>query len=88
MELQYNCDKEKAAEYLTYLDWKYMEWLSHPKKKDRSVIENEIRTVANLWDDTIYIVLNQGRASGLFEPSFFQSDIQRSLSLLRKIISE
>ena len=60
MEMQYDCDKEKAVVYLEYLERKYTEWLTHPKKKDRSVIEDEIRTVADLWDDTIYIALNHG----------------------------
>ena len=88
MEMQYDCDKEKAVVYLEYLERKYTEWLTHPKKKDRSAIGNEIRTVADLWDDTIYIALNQGRASGLFEHGFFQSDINRSLTMLREIISK
>ena len=82
--MEYDIDKTKAAQYLEYLDDKYTEWYTHPKKKDRDRIENEVRSVANLWDDQIYIWLNYGRASGLFEPGFFQSDIMRSIQMLKE----
>ena len=54
-------------------------------KKDRDRIENEVRSAANLWDDTIYIWLNDGRASGLFESGFFQSDLMRSIQVLKEV---
>lgn len=85
--LEYEIDIEKAKEYLAYLDEKYTEWYTS-NKKERSRIEDEIRTVADMWDDTIYICLNQGRASGLFEPGFFESDLRRSLQILKQAIME
>ena len=83
--MEYDIDKVKAAQYLEYLEGKYTEWYTHPKKKDRERIENDIRSMVNHWDDTIYIWLNEGRASGLFEPGFFQSDLMRSMQMLREI---
>lgn len=44
-----------------------------------------MRSVANLWDDQIYIWLNDGRASGLFEAGFFQSDLIRSIQMLKEV---
>ena len=75
--MEYDIDKTKAD--------KYTEWYTHPKKKDRDRIENEVRSAANLWDDTIYIWLNDGRASGLFESGFFQSDLMRSIQVLKEV---
>lgn len=86
--MEYDIDKEKAIQYLEYLDRMYTEWYTHPKKKDRSRIENEIRTTANCWDDTIYIWLNNGNASGLFEPGFFESDLRRSIQMLKEYITK
>ena len=83
--MEYDIDKTKAAQYLEYLDEKYTEWYTHPKKADRERIENVIRSVANHWDDTIYIWLNDGRASGLFEPEFFESDMLRSMQMLKEV---
>lgn len=86
--MEYDIDKEKAIQYLEYLDRMYTGWYTHPKKKDRSRIENEIRTTANCWDDTIYIWLNNGNASGLFEPGFFESDLRRSIQMLKEYITK
>ena len=79
-------DKEKAKEYLDFLHEKYTEWYTQPKK--RNEIADEIRLVADHWDDEIYIHLNQGRASGLFKHGFFESDIHRAFELLNEIVNE
>ena len=86
--MEYDIDKEKAAQYLEYLDRMYTEWYTHPKKKDRSQIEDNIRYTANSWDDTIYIWLNRGNASGLFEPGFFESDLLRSIQMLKEVVDK
>ncbi len=83
---QYDIDDKKATQYLDYLERKYTEWYVHPKKKDRTRIENEVRSMADHWDDSIYIWLNEGKASGLFEPGFFETDIMRSMQMLGKIV--
>lgn len=86
--MEYDIDKEKAAQYFEYLNMKYTEWYTHPKKKERAKIENDIRSTANLWDDTIYIWLNRGNASGLFEPGFFESDLLRSIQMLKDYLTK
>ncbi len=86
--MEYNIDKKKAIQYLEYLNRKYTEWYTHPKKNDQNRIENEIRSTSNCWDDTIYIWLNDGRASGLFKSGFFQSDMMRAMEMLSQVINE
>lgn len=83
--MAYNIDKHKASQYLEYLERKYTEWYTHPQRKDRARIENEIRSIVHFWDDTIYIWLNEGRAAGLFEPGFFETDIKRSMQMLKEV---
>ena len=85
--MEFDIDKNKAVHYLEYLEEKYTEWYTHPKKNDRDRIENEVRSMAQFWDDTIYIWLNDGRASGLFESGFFQPDLMRSMRMLKEVIS-
>ena len=79
-------DKEKAKEYYNYLERKYAEWYTHPKL--RSKIAAEIYSTAMYWDDEIYLYLNDERATGLFEHGFFESDIQKSFSLLKEIMED
>ena len=79
-------DKEKAKQYLDYLDEKYTEWYTHPKQQSK--IASEIYETAMRWDDEIYLYLNDNRATGLFEHGFFESDIQKAFRLLKEIISE
>lgn len=79
-------DKDKAKEYLRFIDEKYTEWYTHPK--ERTKIAEEIRSVANNWDDEIYLLLNEGRATGLFEHGFFESDIERAFMMLKDIVDE
>ena len=79
-------DKEKAREYLIFLKGKKDEWNTHPAQKSR--IAEETRCVASHWDYSIYCYLNENRATCLFENGFFESDINRSLSLLQEIIND
>lgn len=79
-------DKNKAKEYYNYLDEKYTEWYTHPKQ--RSAIETEIYKAAMQWDVDIYVYLRDGRATGLFETGFFESDIQKAFELLEEIINK
>lgn len=77
-------DKNKAKEYLRFLDEKYTEWYTHPKERAR--IAEETSRTANNWDDEIYLLLNERRATGLFEHGFFESDIKRAFAMLKDII--
>lgn len=79
-------DKDKAKQYLRYLEDKYTEWYTHPKR--RSKISGEIYEAAMQWDDEIYNYLSPNNATGLFEHGFFESDIQEAFEKLRAIIDE
>lgn len=79
-------DKIKATKYLEYLNRKYDEWYIHPNKKYRDGIENEVQSMAMCWDDTIYMWLNEGKATGLFEPGFFETDMLRAMRMLREVV--
>lgn len=79
-------NKEKAKEYYRYLDEKYTEWYTHPKQ--RPAIEAEIYQAAMQWDVDFYASLREGRAKGLFESGFFESDIQETFKRLKEIIAE
>ena len=69
-----------------YLDNKYGQYLTTPqkRKKERNEIESLVREFANNIDDEIYLELSQGLASGLFEHGFFESDMKRSLQILKQ----
>ena len=79
-------DKEKAKEYYRYLDEKYTEWFTHPKK--RPAIETEVYKAAMQWDVGFYASIRNGRATGLFESGFFESDVQETLKRLKEILAE
>lgn len=69
-----------------YLDDKYSQYLTMPNKlqKIRYEIEHQVRVFIDDIDDELYLELNQGRASGLFEHGFFDSDMERSLLILKQ----
>ena len=52
--------------------------------KTRSKIEENVRMYANTLPGDLYVMLNQGSASGLFRPTFFQVDLDRSLRILEE----
>lgn len=79
-------DKQKAKEYLDYLDEKYTEWYTHLKL--RSKIAAEIREMSKSWDDEIYLHLSDGNANGLFEPGFFESDVKKAFRILKGIVED
>ena len=79
-------DKEKAKEYNSYLDDKYSECCTHPKQCP--AIEAEIYKAALQWDVAFYASLRDGRATGLFETGFFESDIQETFKKLKEIIGQ
>lgn len=58
-------------------------------KERREWIERRVRTYAdnNLSGD-LYLDLNEDSASGLFRHGFFLSDLERSVSILRKMINK
>lgn len=54
------------------------------KGKEKNRIENDVRLYAEGIDDEIYLEMNNGAASGLFKSAFFESDLDRALTILEK----
>lgn len=54
------------------------------KGKEKNRIENDVRLYAEGIDDEIYLEINNGAASGLFKSAFFESDLDRALTILEK----
>lgn len=78
-------DVNKCKEIYNYLSKLYSEYLFASTKGKREV-EKRVRYYAQNMDDSIYIEINDGNASGLFEPGFFESDMQKALRLLKTYI--
>ncbi len=71
----------------TILENSLKKYESNPTKKNKEWIEMSVRDYANnnLSDD-LYLDLNENAASGLFQHGFFLSDLERSVSMLRRKI--
>ncbi len=54
----------------------------------QSRIEDSVRAYANTLPGDIYLLLNQGSASGLFRHGFFLNDLERSLTILHEELEE
>jgi len=52
--------------------------------RTQSRIEESVRLYAEALPGDLYVKLNQGCASGLFRPTFFQGDLDRSLTILEE----
>lgn len=52
--------------------------------KIQSEIEETVRLYANTIPGDLYLILNQGSASGLFKHGHFLEDMERSLHILEK----
>ena len=74
-------DREQIYRDLNDFRTKY--FFAKGKEKDR--IENHIRLYAEGIDDEIYLEMSNGSAGGLFKSAFFESDLDRALSILDNI---
>ena len=73
-------DKEYLKGVYNYLNEQGDNYYLAVKKSQKADIEDRIRLYSKSLNGDLYIKLNEGRASGLFEPGFFKSDLSRSLS--------
>lgn len=64
-------------------DFRTKYFFAKGKEKDR--IENDVRLYAEGIDDEIYLEMSNGSAGGLFKSAFFESDLDRALSILDNI---
>ena len=54
----------------------------------RERVADSVRCYGNNLPDELYFELNQNSASGLFRPGFFESDLDRSISLLTGMLDK
>lgn len=81
-------DKDYLKSVYRFLDEKYSSYCSINKKSAKSTIEDSVRTFSHGINDELYLELNEGRANGLFEHGFFESDLSRSLRILEELIKQ
>lgn len=78
-------DKEKLKgiyKYLKQISREY--YLADKLSKKR--IESQVRNYAQTIDREIYLLLNEGAASGLFRHGSFETDLNNSLNIIREIL--
>ena len=56
--------------------------------RTRERIADTVRCYGNNLPDELYFELNQNSASGLFKPGFFESDLDRSISILSGLLAK
>lgn len=76
-------DKKYLQDVYDYLNEQYKEYYFATKKAQKSMVENRVRLYSHNLKDELYLALNEGSASGLFEHGFFESDLSRSLRILK-----
>ncbi len=78
-----NMDKEKLQSVYNTLS-RYRSEYYGSSGRAQSRIEESVRMYAETLPGDLYVKLNQGSGSGLFKHTFFQGDLDRSLSILEK----
>lgn len=78
-----NMDKEKLQSVYNTLS-RYRSEYYGSSGRAQSRIEESVRMYAETLPGDLYVKLNQGSGSGLFEHTFFQGDLDRTLSILEK----
>lgn len=76
-------EKEKMQEVYNILSQYRSEYYGSSGKA-QSKIEESVRLYGDRLPGDLYYKLNQGSASGLFRPAFFQGDLDRSLRILEE----
>lgn len=67
-----------------YLSEKYTTWYCSSTKAEKARIERSVYNYLDNIDDSLYIEMNDGRASGLCGSQFFRDDILRCLNILEE----
>lgn len=78
--------KEYLQKVYDYLDEKWTKYCTCPREKNR--IEEIVQLYSQNMNDELYLILNEGRATGLFEHGFFERDMQNSFSKLTELIAQ
>lgn len=77
--------KEYLRDVYDYLDKKWTEYQTRPREKSR--VERIVQLYSHNIDDELYLILNEGRATGLFGHGFFERDMLHSFSKLTELIN-
>lgn len=81
-------DKDYLQGVYDYLNEQGDNYYLAVKKSQKAAIEDRIRSYSKNLNDELYIKLNEDRASGLFQPGFFESDLSRSLTMLKGLLDK
>lgn len=80
-------EKNKLKRILSDLERYRSEYYS-ASGRTRERIADIVRCYGNNLPDELYFELNQNSASGLFKPGFFESDLDRSISILSGLLAK
>lgn len=80
-------DREYLQGVYDYLNNQHTEYYLATKKAQKSTVEDRVRSYSHNLKDELYLTLNENRASGLFEHGFFESDLSRSLRILKDTLT-
>lgn len=86
--INYIMNKEYLRNVYKYLQEQHAEYVTTTKKSSKSKIEDRVRLFSKGFDDDLYLELNEGCATGLFEPGFFESDLSKSLQKLNCLLKQ
>lgn len=76
-------DKKKYERHLNDL-LEYQNQYNSANAKSKRSIQESVFNYGNILDDEDYLGITGNAASGLFRPSFFQSDLSDAISYFRK----
>lgn len=76
---------DKRLIYRDLVEYRIEYYCADKKGKER--VENKVRQYIKGVDDSIYLELNNGVASGLFRSAFFESDLDRAITILERDIN-
>lgn len=77
--------KEYLQKVYDYLDEKWTKYCTCPR--ERNQIEEIVQLYSQNLNDELYLTLNEGRATGLFEHGFFERDMQNSFSKITELLN-
>jgi hypothetical protein len=64
----------------------YQDYMRSYKKSDKNRIENYVRNYLKTLPGELYLELNEGAASGLCKPGFFESDLSKCIKKLKAMV--
>lgn len=77
---------DKRLIYRDLVEYRIEYYCADKKGKER--VENKVRQYIKGVDDSIYLELNNGVASGLFSPASFESDLDRATTIWERDINK